>query len=544
MPEFGKEPLLRRERFATFSTVRNTLGAAALAAALAVSSGCDTKSLFDPSETAGRTYKQGDKILPVQILDNIDPTIEEMNPEFAGAVEPTAEDAKLSVEDYKLTPNDLIRITISDLEGPGVQTLLEKRVSETGNISLPYVGQVKVGGLSEGQLEESIVRKYGPEGVNIIQRANVSVTLVEARGRTFSILGAINRPGQYAILQSDFRVLDALVLGSDTSSPLIDTLYIIRKIDTTPATGPVTGPSDTGKTPATLPPTRDDLAPETPPPPGAAAPRSDAQRALEAALRPAQLAVATQAPAGAAPAADDLAPDAPKPAAAPATPTAPAPAPGANGGVGADTGNANSRIINVEGQDVTADPGGPAAAGPTPGTAMSPTTRGFTGFNDIAAPRDVKVIKVPLDLLRRGDLKYNIPIRSNDRIIAQNLEIGEYYMGGHIARPGAYTLTGRRITLKQAVTAASGLDQLAIPQRTDIIRRINKNQEVFVRVDLAQVFEGARPDIYLKPDDQVMVGTNMLAPFLAAARGAFRFTYGLGFLYDRNFAYDQNGNIR
>jgi len=128
--------------------------------------------------------------------------------------------------------------------------------------------------------------------------------------------------------------------------------------------------------------------------------------------------------------------------------------------------------------------------------------------------------------------------------MVQPLEIGEYYMGGHVARPGAYTLTGRRITLKQAITAASGLDQLAIPQRTDIIRRINKSQEVFVRVDLAQVFEGQRPDIYLKPDDQVMVGTNMLAPFLAAARGAFRFTYGLGFLYDRNFAYDQNNNVR
>ena len=27
------------------------------------------------------------------------------------------------------------------------------------------------------------------------------------------------------------------------------------------------------------------------------------------------------------------------------------------------------------------------------------------------------------------------------------------------------------------------------------------------------------------------------APFLAAFRGAFRMTYGLGFLYDRNFAY-------
>ena len=53
----------------------------------------------------------------------------------------------------------------------------------------------------------------------------------------------------------------------------------------------------------------------------------------------------------------------------------------------------------------------------------------------------------------------------------------------------------------------------------------------------APIFSGQQPDVYLKPDDKIMVGTNALAPFIAAARGAFRLTYGLGFLYDRNFAY-------
>jgi protein involved in polysaccharide export with SLBB domain len=526
---------LRRARVSLSSTLRGAVAAAALTATLGLSAGCDTKSLFDPSELAGRTYQADKKVLPVQILDSIDPTIEETNAEFLGAADPTADDANLVVEDYKLSPNDLIRITISDLEGPGVQTLLEKRVSETGKISLPYVQQIRVGGISESQLEDQIVKAYGPEGVNIIQRANVSVTLVEARGRTFSILGAVNRPGQYAILQSDFRVLDALVLASDTTSPLNDTLYIIRKVDGgTPATGPATAPAAAPARPGTT----DDLSPDAAPP-APATPRSDAGRALDAALTPVQLAVA----AAQAPAADDLDPAAPKPAAAPEPVAQPAPAadpvatPPSDTGVGADTGNANSRIINVEGQDVTADPGGPAAAGPTPATDSF-------AFNDIAAPKDVRVIKIPLDQLRQGELKYNIPIKANDRIIVQPLEIGEYYMGGHVSRPGAYSLTGRKITLKQAVIAASGLDQLAIPQRTDVIRRINKNQEVFVRVDLAQIFEGQRPDIYLKADDQVMVGTNMLAPFLAAARGAFRFTYGLGFIYDRNYAYDDNNTQR
>ena len=87
------------------------------------------------------------------------------------------------------------------------------------------------------------------------------------------------------------------------------------------------------------------------------------------------------------------------------------------------------------------------------------------------------------------------------------------------------------------------LDQLAIPERTDVIRRLGPDREVFVRVNLAKIFAGQQSDIYLKPDDQVMVGTNALAPFLAAARGAFRLTYGFGFLYDRNYAAEENNRV-
>ncbi len=505
-----------RQSNASLRTLRTVLSSGTLAAVLLMSGGCLTHDWIDPSEVAGRTHKQNAAFLPVKILDNIDPRVEETNTEFLGAGDPTAEDVNVTVEDYRLNANDIVRITVSDLEGPGVQSLFEKRISETGNISLPYVGTMRVVGLNEAELEKMIVRAYGPEGVNIIQNANVSVSVGEARGRTFSIMGAVQRPAQYAILQSDFRVLDALVLAGDTTSPLIDTLYIIRKTGDANGTGPATAP--TGKTPAA--PTTDELAPSKP-----SSPRSSADKA--GVKSPVYIA---QAPA------DDLAPAAPTtPArpAAPAKPSVPAdPIAKPPADAGAETGNADSRIINVGGQDITADPGA-AAAAPTP-------EEGTFEFNSIAVTKDVRVIRIALDKLKKGDLKYNIPIRPNDRLIAKPLDLGEYYMGGHVGQPGAYSLTGRQITLKQAVIAARMLDQLAIPQRTDIVRRINKNEEVFVRVDLAQIFEGKRPDIYLKPDDQVMVGTNALAPFIASVRGAFRLSYGLGFLYDKNYAYDDN----
>jgi 5-formyltetrahydrofolate cyclo-ligase len=47
---------------------------------------------------------------------------------------------------------------------------------------------------------------------------------------------------------------------------------------------------------------------------------------------------------------------------------------------------------------------------------------------------------------------------------------------------------------------------------------------------------GLDPDLFIKPHDQIRVGTHAIAPFLAAIRNSFRMTYGFGFVYDRNFA--------
>lgn len=121
---------------------------------------------------------------------------------------------------------------MGDLTGPGQQTAKNTRVSESGNINLPFIGPVHAEGLTEAQLQEAITRTYRDQ--NIIQKAQVSVTVIEARGRAFSIIGAVSQPGQYAIVDQDFKVLDALVLARDTTSPLIEDIYIIRRTDLSP----------------------------------------------------------------------------------------------------------------------------------------------------------------------------------------------------------------------------------------------------------------------------------------------------------------------
>jgi hypothetical protein len=59
-----------------------------------------------------------------------------------------------------------------------------------------------------------------------------------------------------------------------------------------------------------------------------------------------------------------------------------------------------------------------------------------------------------------------------------------------------------------------------------------------MRLNLRAIAEGTQPDLLLKPDDHVNVGTNFWAYPLAIVRHGLRFSYGFGFLVDRNFGND------
>ncbi len=490
---------------------QRALRCAAVTALVGMGVGCEVKSFIDPSEV-GRFERTP---LTLQILDSLDTGVEETNNDFLNWENPTPDDLKVDQIDYRIDRGDLVNVSISDLQAQGVDTVRSVRVSESGNVSLPYIGQVKALGLTEAELEADVIRAYSDAA--LIRDAQVSITVAEARGRAFSVLGAVTRPDQYVIVRSDFRVLDALVLAQDITAPTIEYMYVLRKrsVDE-PTTAPAAGTPE-GDAPA--------AEPSTGPAPDALEPRVDATQRRSRIASAALLLQTTDA----------------------AVPNQPATLPGEEAG---------GRVVEIDGKPVVipgnnADeiPSSPATTQPLLGDGLdaipttmpdetaeaAPTTQPFE-FDAPPDVADMRVIRIPIQQLRNGDFRYNIVIKPQDMILVPQPVVGEYYMGGHVNRVGVYSLTGRKITLKQAVISAGMLDPLAIPERTDIIRRVGANKEVFARVDLAKVFAGSQPDVYLKPDDVVQVGTNFLAPFIAAVRNGFRMTYGFGFLYDRNYA--------
>ncbi|MBN2314874.1 MAG: polysaccharide biosynthesis/export family protein [Sedimentisphaerales bacterium] len=147
-----------------------------------------------------------------------------------------------------------------------------------------------------------------------------------------------------------------------------------------------------------------------------------------------------------------------------------------------------------------------------------------------------RLIKIPADKLLAGDPRYNIVIKPGDSIFVPVDIIGEFYIMGNVNRTGPIPLTGRHMNLKQAIATAGGLGPLAWPQRCEIVRRIGREKEEIVLVDLDKIYSGEQPDFFIKPNDLINVGTHATSRWRAVLRNAFRATYGFGFVYDRNFA--------
>src|SRR5205085_9527022 len=102
----------------------------------------------------------------------------------------------------------LLNVSITGLQGPNIETIKQTRVSNTGSISMPYVGALAVAGRTEIEVERDIVAKY--KAAHLLEAAAVSVTVSEAKQDVFSVMGDVARPGPYRIAQQDYRLLDAL----------------------------------------------------------------------------------------------------------------------------------------------------------------------------------------------------------------------------------------------------------------------------------------------------------------------------------------------
>ncbi len=482
-------------------TARLNPGRSAAAALLLsgfVLTGCETDSYFDPS-AVGRWERTP---ASVPILDRI-AAIEESD---TGVPVSSVQQSDLFPDkiEYTLTEGDQVQITIFQFLNAGVDSVFQRRVDATGKIRLPNLGEVEVSGRTPSELEADIVGLLARR--DIIQDAQVTITALTRQEATYSILGQPDqdrtRFGTYIIPRPNFRLLDAIAVAGGIDGR-VKTLRVIRQVPldervrgVSPDSPRTQDPSDTER------PAGDELI-----------------EGIEGAI-------------DAGDAGSTRRPDEPEDRATPPE------------GVDVQTDSSQPEYVFVDGKYVRVSPGENAARDNGETDSQYADQMGFEPdnadqLNNLISQR---IIEVPYDRLRRGDMRYNIVIRPGDIITVPERAAGFVYIMGATARPGAYTVPGENeLTLKQLIASSGGLSGIAWPTRVDLVRRTGPNQEAVIRLNLKAIFEMTEPDVFLKPNDLINVGTSFVATPLAVFRSGLRTTYGVGFILDRNFNTDVFG---
>jgi polysaccharide export outer membrane protein len=464
---------------------------------------------------------------------------------LANAVEPTAADLVPNFEDYRLAAGDIVAIVIPDLNTPGANEQVVVEVSFTGNVRVPLLGSVKVAGLTEPEVEAELNARYRDAG--LLPNPDVRVYAQTRRGRTFYVRGAVGAPGQYQIPVPDLRLLDVVGLIQDIGAT-VTKFYVIRKQgENVGAAGPMRG------LPPTEPQTPQGLILEPPPidegfqvnfsttggaglpPPAGTAPATAATSEPSTA--------ATTEPMIERPDLEGLL--APPETAEPSAPESqPKPTPFAPLIFDPKTGELIQppRGIPLEERApipsaLPAVPGAPAAPPAAVPSVPEPGEEGEFNWENIPELElEQCVIEIDARALFAGDPAYNIVIRNGD-VINVPVPTAVYYLMGEVARPGVYAFNGRDITIQQALASCGGFAPFAWPSRAEVIRHEpGSDKQITILVNLDAIFAGLDDDFFLRDDDIVNVGTSIVAPFLFVIRNSFRFTYGFGFVYDRNFA--------
>ncbi|WP_293996379.1 polysaccharide export protein EpsE [Sphaerotilus sp.] len=125
---------------------------------------------------------------------------------FLSLVAPALSWAQVSdaQRDYVLGAGDVIRVSVYQ----NADLTLETRVAESGTISFPLLGQIRLGGLSIPKAEKVIAD--GLRNGNFVRQPQVSILVTQIRGNQASVLGMVNRPGRYPIELTGMRLSELL----------------------------------------------------------------------------------------------------------------------------------------------------------------------------------------------------------------------------------------------------------------------------------------------------------------------------------------------
>jgi polysaccharide export outer membrane protein len=130
--------------------------------------------------------------------------------------------------DYVLGAGDVIKVTV--FQSPELS--LEARIPESGTVSYPLLGDVKLGGLTISQAEKRLAE--GLLAGKFLKQPQVSILVTQLRGSQASVLGHAVRPGRYSLELATTRLSDLMALAGGVAPDGSDMLTVVGARDGKP----------------------------------------------------------------------------------------------------------------------------------------------------------------------------------------------------------------------------------------------------------------------------------------------------------------------
>ena len=302
-------------------------------------------------------------------------------------------------EDYQVGAEDVLEISIFEWELREETKSVEIRISETGQISLPVVGEMNVKGLTVDEVKAKIEKRL--KDWQIIPDPRVSVVVQQFRSKRVAVVGAVGDPGTYTLRRNVTTLLDILSLAGGPANTAGQVVYVIRNIRPEPS------------------------------------------------ARPLISAAQAQHP-------DEV-----------------------------DRTKNNSEE--------------PVAPGLSP-----------------AETAEKQVIAIDLyELLELGDLDLNILVGDGD--VVNIPEAKRFHVIGFAKDPGSFAMK-KPTTVLEGIAMARGLMEEEASKRKCVLKRKTAQGEIFIPINVAAIARGKAPNLYIEPDDIIIVRQTLL-------RRVFIYTY-------------------
>lgn len=130
----------------------------------------------------------------------------------------------LDLSNYRIGPLDIIRVEVFGAP----ELTREAEVDAAGNFSLPLTGPVGAAGRTPGELSSAIATMLKER---YLKNPQVSVNIVKAQSKNFTVDGAVRQPGNYPIVgKMTLQQAIATARGADIAANL-NNIVIFRTVN-------------------------------------------------------------------------------------------------------------------------------------------------------------------------------------------------------------------------------------------------------------------------------------------------------------------------